>query len=223
MSRKSVEARFRKEMSVDVIPADKLLQLLPFKYHIEQITHLRDLEPGEPYDDFKPEIGHVITSVPDGYIKEIKTSHCFWTSTNIFYKDGTKVNLHSSNLRTDDKEDINDEEYRPVSPLINYDGKYIRPTETLYRWLENLGVSIKAINEIKTQVYCDRVYYYPGVACPVKSSLDSDQWAYGTKYLTIKASEIAQVLHDIRDEELAMKVYKVLTTPPDPLNPNIFR
>lgn len=222
MSRKSVEAHFREEMSVDVISADKLLQLLPFKYHIEQITHLRDLEPGEPYDDFKPEIGYVITSVPSGHIKEIKTSRYFWTSTNIFYADGTKIHLHSSNLKTDDKDDIIDEEYRPVSPLINYDGKYIRPTETLYRWLENLGVSIKAINEIKTQVYYDTVYFYPGVACPVRSSRDSDEWAYGTKYLTIKASEIAQILHDIQDEELAIKVYKVLTTPQNPLHPNVF-
>lgn len=198
--------------SFKVAPAIEIVKHLPPNYHVEEVLIADDVS-CDDISEIKYRRGHVFTKVPEGQIMKIETFHNgFWGSTRINISSATPVSVHSDNLTTDDPNYKSEIEYTTVSPILKYDGRFVELTETLTKWLANFNIDVELLDSISTEVQVDYTRYYPNLGTPVKMS--NGGWGYEGSPLTLKDSEILRIIEDIQDEELAMKVYKILTCPP---------
>lgn len=178
---------------------DSLLKMVPnFKIELIQTLH-------ESEDDAKKKGEYHLTNRQD--IKTIRYYHSLWTSTTVYFNDGTNQSLYADNVNSKDESLLRVNRNDFLSPAIKISGDYVEFTNELADWLKYNGVKDSDFVEHLEQFTVYESMEYPGVSTPSKHG---KYWGYSSETLVLKEEEIKTVLDSIDDELLRKKIECIL-------------
>ena len=169
-----------------------------FKIELIQTLH-------ESEDDAKKKGEYHLTNRQD--IKNIRYYHSLWTSTTVYFNDGTNQSLYADNVNSKDESLLRVNRNDFLSPAIKISGDYVEFTNELADWLKYNGVKDSDFVEHLEQFTVYESMEYPGVSTPSKHG---KYWGYSSETLVLKEEEIKTVLDSIEDELLRKKIECIL-------------
>lgn len=183
-----------------------LLALIP-NYELKSIkTHYYD-EDG----DYDKEEFYIVNNRYE--IKKIKFSYGIFSSVYVDFvdfKDNScnHIQLFSENVNSNDNTLIRIHNNSIISPkLISSEG-YIEATESLIKWLKNLGVSEDSLNKINEEFDVYHTIEYFGVP---DVYVDEKNRVWNTsENLVLNEKDINTVLDGIKDKNLRAKIKHIL-------------
>ena len=178
---------------------DNLLKMVP-NLKITLIPALHETE-----DDAHKKGEYHITNRDD--ITDIRYYHSLWTSTTVYFGNGTKQSLYANNVNVNDTSLVRVNQNDFLSPAIKISGDYVEFTNELAEWLNYNGVQNSDFVEHLEQFTVYEAMEYPGVSTPSKCG---KYWGYSNETLVLKEEEIKTVLDSIEDELLRKKIECIL-------------
>ena len=178
---------------------DNLLKMVPnFRIVLIQTLH-------ESEDETHKKGEYHLANRDD--IKDIRYYHSLWTSTTVYFNDGTNQSLYANNVNTKDESLLRVNRNNFLSPAIKISGDYVEFTNELAEWLNHNGVQNSDFVEHLEQFTVYESMEYPGVSTPSKCG---KHWGYSSETLVLKEEEIKTVLDSIEDELLRKKIECIL-------------
>lgn len=178
---------------------DNLLKMVPnFRIVLIQTLH-------ESEDETHKKGEYHLANRDD--IKDIRYYHSLWTSTTVYFNDGTNQSLYANNVNTKDESLLRVNRNNFLSPAIKISGDYVEFTNELAEWLNHNGVQNSDFVEHLEQFTVYESMEYPGVSTPSKCG---KYWGYSSETLVLKEEEIKTVLDSIEDELLRKKIECIL-------------
>lgn len=178
---------------------DNLLKMVPnFRIVLIQTLH-------ESEDETHKKGEYHLANRDD--IKDIRYYHSLWTSTTVYFNDGTNQSLYANNVNTKDESLLRVNRNNFLSPAIKISGDYVEFTNELAEWLNHNGVQNSDFVEHLEQFTVYESMEYPGVSTPSKCG---KHWGYSSETLVLKEEEIKIVLDSIEDELLRKKIECIL-------------
>lgn len=141
-------------------------------------------------------------------IKKIVEWHGLWTEIVVELTDNTEVNLHSSNINSQDKSLIRIIENDFFSPSFKRQENYILANNDLDKWLSYNGIIQKQLEAISVDFSLYPTYIYKDIYEPIIKN--GDICGYHCQNMRLSEDKIDKALADIKDIEMRLKIEKIL-------------
>lgn len=185
---------------------ENILALIP-NYELKSIkTHYYDEDGDYDKEDF-----YIVNSRYK--IEKIEISYGIFSSVYVDFVDFKDnscnyIQLFSENVNSNDNTLIRIHNNSIISPKLIYSNGYIEATESLIKWLKNLGVSEDSLNKIGEEFDVYNTIEYIGVP---DVYVDEKNHVWNTsENLVLNEKDINTVLDGIEDKNLRAKIKHIL-------------
>jgi len=143
-------------------------------------------------------------------IKTIIESKGYWSEVIIGFSSGREnIVLYSDKVKIGDESVGRILKNKFLSPYFYKQGEYILANKALDAWLVYNGISKKELSKISIDAEKEDVYFYYGLSEPIV-----EDGKYSGNYDTVMSlseTNITDIITNIRDVEVGLKVEKILT------------